>query len=72
MHPGQGFSFAGVDGPDAGMGMGAAEDFAMQQPRQLNIGPEPGAASNLVQAVMANGPGAHHFELAWTLALSIG
>jgi hypothetical protein len=64
MHAGQGLGLAGVNGVDEGVGMGTAQDFAVQHSGQIYIGPEFGPAGHLVQTVVANGPGAHHFVVA--------
>ena len=36
---GQSLGLAGINRPDAGVGVGAAEDTALQQPGQVEIGP---------------------------------
>ena len=69
IHAGQGLGLAGVNGMDAGMGMGAAQDFAVQHAGQVDIGPEFGPAGHLVQTIVADGPGAHHGVVAWAAAL---
>ena len=56
--PGQ--SAAGVNAPDAGVGVGAAQDFAVQHPRQMDVGGVTGAAHHLVRAVVAHRAGADH------------
>src|SRR5207244_8309805 len=66
---GEGFRLAGNDRPDAGVGMGAAEDLAMQQSWHVHVSTVSGVARDLVQAVVAEGPRPHHIELAWARAL---
>src|SRR5262249_52644032 len=66
---GQGFCFAGIDGSDAGVGMGTAEDLAMQQAWQVHVRPVSRVARDLIQAVMTDGPGPHDRERAWARAL---
>ena len=55
---------ADVDGTDDGVG--APLYLAVQQLRQMDIGAELGSAGDLVQAVVANGPGTQH--LVWCFA----
>ena len=53
------------------MGVRAAQDPTVQQAGHLDICPKFGPASHLVQAVVTDGPGAHHLKFAWTFALLI-
>ena len=62
-HPRQGLGFAGINGPDAGMSMGAAQDLAVQHPRQLSIRTVLRRAGHLLQTVVADGPGANYLVL---------
>jgi len=49
----QGKRLGGIDRFDAGMGMGAAQDFPVQQARRGQICPEFGAACYLVDTIRA-------------------
>ena len=53
---GEGAGRCGVNGLDAGVSMGAAEDAAVQQAGQVQIGAVLRATGNLVQAVGTHGP----------------
>ena len=53
----------GVDGTDAGMGVRAAQHLSHKLAGKLEIGPELGAAGNLVHAVRADRPGADDLEI---------
>src|SRR5947209_3810321 len=56
-------------GRAAGVGMGAAEDLAMQQAWQVHVRTVSGVARDLVHTVMAEGPRPHDSERAWARAL---
>ena len=58
MDAGKGEGTAGVDATDAGVGVGAAEDFAVQHAGQVDVGGITGAAHDLVGAVVAYGASA--------------
>ncbi len=63
LDPWQGASPAGVDGHDAGMGVGAALDLADQHAGQGKIGAIGGPPGDLVHAVRTHRPGADHLQL---------
>ena len=52
-----------VDGTDAGVGVRAAQHLAHKLAGKLEIGPELGAAGNLVHTVWADRPGADDLEV---------
>ena len=60
---GQRLGPGGVDGPDTGVGMGAAEDLSVEQARGLEVGAVQSAARDLIGSIVANGSGADHIEL---------
>ena len=49
----------GVDATDAGVGVGAAQDFPVEHTRQVDVGGVTGAAHHLVGAVVAHRAGTH-------------
>ena len=62
-NPLHGRGLAGVDGLDAGVGMGAAQHpGAMEQSRQADVGAIAGAPGDLFGAVLPDGPSAHDVE----------
>ena len=60
LDPRQGQRPAGVDSFDSGVGMGAAQQLAVQQSGRVNIGGIASPAQHFVWAVMADWTGAHH------------
>ena len=62
LYAGQSQGPSGVYALDAGVGMGATEDPAVQQTWQINVGPVLGPPGNLVRSIVANWPAAHHIE----------
>ena len=52
-HAGQGLGRAGVDGEDLRMGVGAAEDLAMEHPGQMYVKRKHAPAGHLVKTVVA-------------------
>ena len=61
-HPRQSQRPGRVDTPDAGMGVGATQNLAVQHPGQVDIGGVTGPAHHLVGSVMPDRTGAHHTE----------
>ena len=57
---GQRQRFADVDAADVGVGVRAAQDAAVQEARQLQVGAVEGTAGHLIDAVVANGARADH------------
>ena len=57
-HTGEGFSLAGINGPDDGMGVGTTQNLAVEHPGQVNVRAVVGLAGNLVGAVGPHRPGA--------------
>ena len=57
---GQGGGFGGVNGLDAGVGVGAPQHLAVQQAGQLKVAAVLGAAGYFVGPVVAKRPGADH------------
>ena len=57
-HAGQGFGAAGVDRPDAGMSIRAAQHLAVKHTRQLDIGAVFGRPRDFVNPVVPDRPGA--------------
>ena len=55
----QGLGAAGVDADDAGMGVRAAQDLAMQLAGQVDVGTVARFAGDLFEAVVANRPGSN-------------
>ena len=54
---GQGQGAAGVDAADASVGVGAAQNFAVEHTGQVDVGGVAGAAHHLVRPVVADGAG---------------
>ena len=50
----------GVDRLDAGVGMGAAQDLAVEHPWQPHVSAVVGVARDLLRAVRTNGPFSYH------------
>ena len=59
-YAGQGFGPGGVDAADAGVSVGAAEDFAVEHSGQVQVGAETGGPGYFVKTVVAGGTGADH------------
>ena len=57
---GMGFGLAGVDGLDAGVGVGTAEHLPVQQSAHLEVTAVLGPAGDFVGPVRTDGPGANH------------
>ena len=58
LHVGEGLGLARVDGDDAGVAVGAAQDLAVQRAGQVDVGAVLGASGHLVDAVVADGTAA--------------
>ena len=57
---GKGLGLAGIYGTNAGVGVGTAQDFAVEHSRQLGVRAVLGGPGDLFQAVVADGPGAQY------------
>ena len=66
--PGSASALPVVDGPDAGVGVGASQDFAVHHARQSGVSPILGGAGHFFHAVVADGSSAQHAILAQGLA----
>ena len=62
LDPGKRQCLVGVDPEDAGMGIWAALDLAVKHARYSPIGTEIGAASDLLDPIWTNGPGADNLQ----------
>ena len=56
----QGLGLAGIDIEDAGVGVGAAQVFAVQHARHILVSGIAGCADNLIGTVVPDGPGPHY------------
>ncbi len=71
-HPWERGGFAGVDATNTGVGMGTAQNHAVQHPSQLDISPVFRSAGDFVQAVVTNGAGTQHPVVACGLTHCMG
>ena len=69
---GQGLSLGGVDGPDSGVCVGAAQHLAVQHARELDVGAILRCPDDFVHAVVPDGPGSHNVVLTGFLGLPDG
>jgi len=56
MDPWNFLGVTGVDGYNAGMGVGTPQDLAMEQAWEPHVSPIASPARNFLSAVLANGP----------------
>ena len=63
LDPRQGQGAGGVNVLDHRVGMGTAQQLAVQQPSGVDIGGVAGPAHHFIRPVMADGTGTHHIEL---------
>ena len=66
---GERFSFAGVNAQNTGVGVGAAQNLAIEQAGQLGIRTVAGRAGHFVHPVVADRTGSDHFVV-WGLGLN--
>ncbi len=58
-----GLGLAGIDGDDARVSVGAAQDLPMEHARPVHVGAEVGLAHDLVDTVVPDGAGSDPLEL---------
>ena len=68
LHVGKGLGLARIDGNDAGVAVGTAQDFAVQGAGQVDVGAVLGASRYLVDAVVADGAASDHLVAGLGLA----